>query len=97
MWGEAIPGSGKVADEVERLSGDQPLYVCLHGYVPRAVHMQPETCERYWDGNSRVRVLEKLNPRNSDARYFQLMCQLLSSITLKQFQQIGTETCRERV
>src|SRR3546814_7669856 len=40
------------------------------------------------DGNSRVRVLEKLDPRNSDARYFQLMCQLLSSMTQKEFQRI---------
>src|SRR3546814_16695293 len=50
--------------------------------------MQPETCDRQWDGNSRVRVLEKLDPRNSDARYFQLMCQLLSSLTQKEFQRI---------
>src|SRR3546814_5316900 len=50
--------------------------------------MQPETCDRQWDGNSRVRVLEKLDPRNSDARYFQLMCQLLSSMTQKEFQRI---------
>src|SRR3546814_19149501 len=50
--------------------------------------MQPETCDRQWDGNSRVRVLEKLDPRHSDARYFTLMCQLLSSMTQKEFQRI---------
>src|SRR3546814_10321934 len=35
-----------------------------------------------------VRGLEQLDPGNSDARYFQLMCQLLSSMTQKEFQRI---------
>src|SRR3546814_11199499 len=80
MWGEAIPGSGKVADDVERLSGDQPLYVCLHVSVPTAVHMQPDTCDRSWQRKPRVRVREKINMSNSDPSYFQLLRPLTHSM-----------------